>query len=514
MATQTAHIGALITNPTSAALSDAREYRRLSDDRGGNSIQEQADGNKEAADGQSWNLGAPYVDADRSASSFATRKRDDFERLISDLETGNFGARILMLWESSRGSRKVSEWARLIDLCRAVHVMIWVTTHGRLYDMEKWSDRKVLLGEAIENEGESERISVRGRRTAASQAKLGRPHGLAPYGLMPTYDPKTGKLDNWIEDEAISIVPKELFRLLEKGYSLRAIERLFLKRGYLNGPRPYVKYKEGKEPKERPFTRHNLRNMATRHAYAGVRVHTDPESGKTEEIQGTWDWIVSPERFYNVQRIINAPGRNPAESREPKYELTMTLKCDPCGGPITVTRANLKSHRESYTCRDGHVFIAKADVDAIVIPAMLGYLARPDVYEMLTARKADDENVRKVRADLAQARANREEMEKATPESLSEARVLARSIEALADKIAGLEEQERGLTLPPVLASLLGAAESVEESWEKAPISARREIAKIILTPQLFGEARILRAPRDVFDPVPASERIDWRRVA
>ncbi|MEJ8668412.1 recombinase family protein [Streptomyces sp. MS1.AVA.1] len=398
---------------------DAREYRRLSDDRGGNSIQEQADGNQEAADEQSWTLGAPYVDADRSASSFTSRKRDEFERLVADLEAGNFGAQILMLWESSRGSRKVTEWSHFLDLCRAARVKIWVTTHGRLYDMEKWSDRKVLLGEAIENEGESERISVRGRRTAAAQAKLGRPHGLAPWGLMPVYDPATGKLANWVEDESISIVPKELFRLLEKGYSLMAVERLFVKRGYLNGPRPYIKYKKGKEPKVRPFTRHNLRHMATRHAYAGVRVHADPATGKTGEVQGTWNGIVSLERFYKVQRILNAPGRNPAESREPKYELTMTLKCDPCGGPITVTRANLKSRRESYTCRNGHVFIAKADVDEIVIPAMLSYLARPDVYKMLTARTGEGEEVTRVRDELAQARANRDEMEIATQKVLA-----------------------------------------------------------------------------------------------
>jgi site-specific DNA recombinase len=37
--------------------------------------------------------------------------------LIADLEQDRFGAQVLMIWESSRGSRRVGEWVRLLELC-------------------------------------------------------------------------------------------------------------------------------------------------------------------------------------------------------------------------------------------------------------------------------------------------------------------------------------------------------------------------------------------------------------
>ena len=476
------------------AITLAREYRRISRELGGHSIDEQADDNRRAADAHGWVLGAPYADPDRSASRYATRERDDFRRLVGDLESGTFGAEILILWESSRGSRRVGEWDRLLGLCERRDVKIHVTSHGRTYDPANHRDRRTLLEDAVDSAYESDKVSIRGRRTAASQAALGRPHGLAPYGLKPVYDAATRRLITWVEDEEVSIVPKELFRLLEAGHSLAAIERSFAERGFFN------------KNTGRPFTRHHLRNMATRAAYAGIRVH------KGVEIPGAWDAIIPPERFYAVRRILGSPSRKTARNGAAKYELTMTLKCGPCGGPIHVTRANLKSGRESYTCRNSHVFIAKADVDAIVIPRILAYLGRPEIYAALTARSGDDAEVQQIRAELQKKRADRDEVEEATPGTLTEARILARTIEALDEEIARLEDRERGLTLPPALAGLLGV-ESVVSWWTDAPISARREVVRIVLSPELLGEVRILPVPRRGFDPVPAIDRIEWRRA-
>lgn len=113
----------------------AREYRRLSDRKGGKSLDDQGRDNELAADEQEWTLGDPYIDDGRSASRYARRRRDDFDRLVADLASGAtgrqsaFGADILMLWESSRGSRQVGEWVSFIELCEQRAVRIWVTTH-------------------------------------------------------------------------------------------------------------------------------------------------------------------------------------------------------------------------------------------------------------------------------------------------------------------------------------------------------------------------------------------------
>ncbi|WP_406306235.1 recombinase family protein [Streptomyces sp. NBC_00885] len=461
----------------------AREYRRLSKDRGGSSIAEQAQDNAQAAAEQGWELGEAYEDADRSASRYKTRERDGFDRLLADLRAGRFGASVLVIWESSRGSRDVGEWDALVKLCEKHRVLIHVTSHRRTYDPRNHRDRRTLLEDAVDSAYESDKNAVRIRRQTASHAAKGRPHGLAPYGFRPVYDEKTGDLDTWLENHDESYVPVELFRLLEAGHSLAAIARTFAERGWVNA-------KTG-----RPFTRHHLRNMATRAAYAGIRVHTDPETGKVTETEGTWDGLVPKEQFYAVRRLLADPARRTTRNGAAKYELTLTIKCDVCGEGLTVTRANLKSKRESYKCRHSHVFISKADVDAIVIPALLSYLARRDIYQQLAAPDSDDEQIRKVRGQLAQARASMAEMEAETPESADHARVLGRSITALAGKISDLEQEEQTLAMPAVITSLLGAADDVAGWWTAAPVSARRQIARIVLSPKLLGEIRVTRTP-------------------
>jgi DNA invertase Pin-like site-specific DNA recombinase len=92
-----------------------REYLRVSA-RGERSIPEQHDDNTRAAEREDVTLGQAYEDQG-SASRYARRKRDDFDRLIDDLKNGQFGADLLWLWESSRGSRRVGEWVTLIELC-------------------------------------------------------------------------------------------------------------------------------------------------------------------------------------------------------------------------------------------------------------------------------------------------------------------------------------------------------------------------------------------------------------
>ncbi|MFP3987090.1 recombinase family protein [Streptomyces sp. E11-3] len=102
----------------------AREYRRLSDAKGGTSLERQGADNRSTAAEYGWTLGQPYSDNGLSASRYARKTRDDFERLVADLLNGDFGADVLMLWESSRGSRQVGEWVSFIELCEEKQVLL------------------------------------------------------------------------------------------------------------------------------------------------------------------------------------------------------------------------------------------------------------------------------------------------------------------------------------------------------------------------------------------------------
>src|SRR6266567_5443082 len=123
-----------------------REYLRVSQDRSGRarSVEEQHDDNLKAAEAHGFSInGEAYSDVSLSASRYATKVRGDFGRLLADLGRGRFGADVLVLWESPRGSRKVGEWVTLIELCETAR--IHVTTNGRTYDPANARDRRSML---------------------------------------------------------------------------------------------------------------------------------------------------------------------------------------------------------------------------------------------------------------------------------------------------------------------------------------------------------------------------------
>src|SRR4051794_35979397 len=102
--------------PDSSSALVAREYLRVSVDRSGRarSLDEQHNDNAAVADREGWSLGAAYRDEALSASRYARKARGGFADLLSDLDAGRFGAGVLGMWESSRGSRKVSGGGGLI----------------------------------------------------------------------------------------------------------------------------------------------------------------------------------------------------------------------------------------------------------------------------------------------------------------------------------------------------------------------------------------------------------------
>lgn len=483
----------------------AREYRRLSDRNGGTSLDDQGADNEVAADEQDWKLGEPYIDDGLSASKYARKARGDFNQLVADLNSGptgresHFGADILMLWESSRGSRRVGEWVSFIELCEAKAVKIWVTTHERLYDPANGRDRKQLIDDANDSEYESYKTHKRVVRTTVKEAKRGRPHGKAPYGLMPVYDPKTGKLLTWVTDPLREIVPRELFRLLERHVPLADVTRRFARRGYTN--------REG-----RPFSEAHLTHMARKHSYTGLRLHRDTV------YEGTWDGLIPRKRFWNVQRILKMPGRATYRGGGTRHELTAGLRCSKCDSVFRVVDENEPSRKTTYRCLRGCLSIQKEPVDDLIIggPGDLGllleYLARPDIYKALSAPSSDDATVQELQDALAAARVERDEMREAKGQNLAEVMVLANSLAAKEQEVADMEARERELTLPSVVLSIIKPGADVWQSWCEAPIAGRRQLVRLIFSPRYLGYPYVIPSPRTGPNQ-PVLERVVWRKV-
>ncbi|MDX2681064.1 recombinase family protein [Streptomyces sp. NY05-11A] len=479
----------------------AREYRRLSDRKGGTSIKDQGVDNEAAAEEQDWELGEPYID-EVSASRYARKKRDDFDQLVADLGSGptgresDFGADVLMLWESSRGSRRVGEWATFIDLLEDKGVKIWVTTHERLYDPGNGRDRKTLLEDAVDSEYESYKTHKRVSRTAPKEARRGRPHGKAPTGLKPVYDPDTGTLVTWVEDEEWSEPVKLLFEMLAAGHSMAAVEQRLEELGHRN--------KAGHR-----YTHGQLRGMAVRHSYAGLRCY------KGTVYKGVWDGLVEEEVFWAVHDRMVDPSRVTSRGGV-QHELTSSLWCGSC--EVNLSPRYISGRKPNYRCASCGRKIQKDPVDELIIGhrdepgVLMEFLSRPDIYDVLREPTTDAAAVREIRAQLARARAERDEMREATGTTLAEVRLLANSLHAKDAEVIQLEARERELTVPSAVLTIVQPGVDVWVSWSQAPVTARRETARLILAPRYLGRPCILPSPRAGWHQEIA-ERIEWRRT-
>ena len=490
---------------------DGREYLRVSYDRSGRerSQDEQHDDNARAASESGVTLRTPYREAgSASASRYGRKVRDDFERLLGDLEAGRFGAAVLVLWESSRGSRKVGEWVTLIDLCEQQGVSIFVTTHGREYQPGNGRDRRSLLEDAVDSEYESSKTSSRAKRAAAHGAEAGRPHGPTPFGYQRTYDPFTRRLVAQEPHPLNAQVVRELFAQLKAGVSLYAIAQEFEAKGYRN--------KKGEA-----FTPPHLRTMALNPAYAGIRAH-NPGKGPgghtrlttpgVESTPGTWDGLVSRADFLSVQAMLSDPTRTTApRPGGAKHLLSMIAKCDVCGTTLAVTTRVHESGE--YQCRKaGHIRCRKVELDTYAQEAILGYLGDPDNYEMLTAGEGQgDEELTRVRDDLGTARAELDDLRaQVAARKLSVASLVAVEPGLLA-LIGELEGRENELITPSALRGLIEPGTDVAQRWEQMPVSARRRVMRMLLSAEWLGELRIQPRPVDRRHiHVPVAERVRW----
>ncbi|MDF2978847.1 MAG: recombinase, partial [Actinomycetospora sp.] len=385
----------------------AREYLRVSVDRSGRarSVDEQHADNARAAESHGWALGEPYTDNSVSASRYSRKPRGGFAELMADLDADRFGASVLILWESSRGSRKVSEWAALIEACERRDVSIHVTKDGQTYDPAKGRDVRSLIDDANDAQYESSKVSDRTKRSNAVNAAAGRPHGRVAFGFQRRYDPRTKTLVAQEPHPQEAPVVRELFARIAGGHSLKSIARDFEARG--------VRTRSGV-----PFSAANLRSLAVRDAYAGRRVH-DPgrangttRSPNAQTVTGTWESLVSEGDFLAVQRILSDPSRRTNRPGRGVHLLSMIALCAACGGPLSAAFRADRGKRRQYQCHTGgHVRVDADDLDGVATEAMLGYLSRADVHEALTASEDEHgDEIEAVRGEIAALRVRLDEL--------------------------------------------------------------------------------------------------------
>ena len=369
-------------------------------------------------------------------------------------------------------------------------------------------DRRSLLEDAVDSEYESGKISARLKRAAAANAAAGKPHGRAPYGYRRRYDERTKKLIAQEPDPDEAPVIRELFERVKAGHSLRSIALDWETRG--------IRTRTGKI-----FTPQHLRVLATTAAYGGLRVHDtnghggshspQPGSPGVQVVKATWEPLVTEATYLAVQRILTDPKRTTTRPGRAKHLLSNIAKCDVCNGPIYVS---FRSGQTTYQCRKGCVRVQKEDIEQFAEEIILHYLSRPDVHQALQRAEADSDALQAVRDELAATRARLTELADAAAAGTISIATVARAEPQILASIGALERREVELATPSALHGFISPGADVTRRWRAVPMSARREVARMLLTPEMIGELRV--TPRPAGWPggrhIPAAERVILRR--
>ncbi|MEV8610081.1 recombinase family protein [Amycolatopsis sp. NPDC051373] len=488
----------MVSTSSNSALS-MRLYLRVSFDRSGRqrSPGEQCDDLKGDCERESFRYyGEDYTDL-VSASRYAAKARDDFPLMLADLEAGTFGADILGLWETSRGTRKAGEMAHLLDLLAAQRKLVWVHTHHRLYDPRIARDWRALMEDSVHDEYSSRETSDRVLRTVEAGALRGDAFAQAPFGYKHTFDARTGKFEARVIDEPAAEIVREVFKRWLAGEDMAAIARDLDKRGV-------------EKPSGGAFSPSHLRCWLLTPAYTGLRVHR-PGRGKggrrsvTPDLyEASWPAIIDREEWHRVQARRADPSRARFRPGRARHLLGGIARCGVCGGPMHRTKPvppksdpkRVKNMAERYRCQQGgHASVIKGQLDALVRRVLLAYLSG-DAYAELV-QSGTDRSVELDAAELAWAKAKAD-----LADLKAKVRAGTLTLDFAADVEPGIRERESSasaaverLKRPPALAGLLEPGEDIVKRWRVMAPSAKRELVQTLLVPELLGELRVLRNP-------------------
>ncbi len=462
-------------------MTTAREYLRVSLDRSGRerSTTEQQEDNRAAWPDLDFN-GAAYSDVSISASRYSTRVRGGYAELTGDLAASRFGADVLVLWESSRGSRRVGEWVDLIELCEDRGVQIAVTTHSRIYDPANPRDRRSLLEDAVDSEYESAKISGRVRRSARRGAAARRPHGKLLFGYRRVRDPHSGALLGQEAHPDQAPIVRGVFAGYLAGRSARSLAAGLNADG--------VTTNRGKG-----WTPLMVHRMLDNRAYLGHRIH------KGEDFGQGWEPLIDTDTFDRV-----AARRAAASWRKVRATSALCsglVRCGVCRSKMQIKH----SHAAYYGCQNGYHAYRRADLlDAWVTVAVVERLSRPDAAAQLAG--TEDPRVAESRERATVLRAELDEALVAWKAGRLSVQAFAEMEAHLLPQIEAAEREARRAAIPIELDVPEG--EAVPAWWDGLGQEIRREvvaalIAAVVVEPTGRGRRSI---------DWKAATAIEWRR--
>jgi DNA invertase Pin-like site-specific DNA recombinase/DNA-binding transcriptional regulator YdaS (Cro superfamily) len=404
---------------------------------------------------QGWTITAKYQDGS-SASRYARQQRDDWQRVLADIDAGKLD--VLVLWESNRGDRQLTTWSSMLDLCRDRGVLIRITNHDTTYDPRKRVDWERLAHEGISSASDSDKISVGVRRGHAGAAMAGRPsHGKTPFGYRRRYDQDTGELIGQEADPETAWIPREIITRVAKAEPISTItddlnERKVQTAGAVM------------------WYRQRVRDIATNVAYIGKRTY----NGRTYD--GNWPGLVDEITFYAAQRVLTDPARVTTRPGRQRWLLSYLGVCDVCDGPLCVVLGRYRCLKSSC------VTIVRVETDNFMEKAIRLRLQQPDVYESFRkAGEAGDQEVMAARTEAAQLRESLNQWRRSAAKNQTSPESLAVIEADLTGQIRVAELRADQASIPVALRRLLEPGADFDERWAESPIPARRDAIRAVV---------------------------------
>jgi len=459
-------------------VSDPRRTR-------GTSTGDQETENLAACERRGW-LTAPgdVFTESQSASRFSTRTRAEWERLLAGVRDGRYG--VVVMWESSRGNRKLTEWSAFLDLCRETRTLIYITPQDRLYDMDLYRDYGAMADEGVESAMEVEKLSSRVRRGVRSAVAAGRPPGRVPYGYERIYDERTRQLIEQRPHPGQAAVVREIIARAGACDPVSVITADLNARGV-------------PAPAGGRWHRDTVRALAVSPTYAGRRYWR----GDGGYHDGAWEALVKPEEHAAAVLVLTNPARSVTRPGRGIHLLSYIAGCE-CGKPLSFRPPGKGEALPGYRCEDGCAATRAPWLDAYVEQLVKRKLSEPGTYEQVAAgpdSSARDEaraSLEVLEARLAKAR-----------DSYAAGRIEIEDLEAVRLRAAPELDRARArlaaVTVPPPLRSFATPGEDIAGRWEAAPMAARREAVR-----WLFSEVTLLKARRKGNTRGLDPERVRW----
>lgn len=387
--TQTANRAARLSTTDRRAVASYDRISKLKEDVGAQPVELTVGTDRQYQDNQSaaveFGLGGidrRYTDPDQSASEFRTKEREDFPRLLRDIEAGEIG--VVIGWVMDRIIRDGEDQERFFRLCRQHNVRLIQSGPMKELDLNDPDSLTMARIQGALAIGETLKMSMRMRRRNEAAAHDGLPHGNRRFGYGGTVldeHGRTVKLDRCTINPVEGPIFRDLVTRFLAGESLYMLAKGLMERE--------VKTAAGRSK----WTGPNLRDMLLNPAYAGWRVHKGTIVGK-----GRWPALIPEETHDHLVATLKDPARRPKGAGNARvWLLPGVAVCDECGGGVRIHHdpREDRRHKKAYACRTGAHFHRPQDaVDFVVETAVVDRLSRTDATGLFQDDTAAEEVIR------------------------------------------------------------------------------------------------------------------------